>query len=182
MIARPPADEYAPFYADYVQRVPEGSDIMQLLRRQPDELSMLLQAVPDAQANQHPAPDEWSIKEVIGHICDIERVWAYQALRCARGDATPLPGFDYAAYVRIAGFNTRKLDDLVEEFSSQRHANVLCFETLTEAETARGGVAGDFPMTVRARLYMMAGHVMHHVTSLQVDYQVAPPLSTASVA
>ena len=172
MIARPKSDEYAPFYAEYVQRVPEGSDILMLLSRQPDELCTLLETVSDEQANIHPAPEEWSVKEIIGHICDIERIWAYQALRCARGDTTPMPGFDYAAYVHTADFNRRDLKDLIEEFTSQRHANVLCFKTFTEVETERGATAGDFPISVRARLYMMAGHVMHHIESLNTDYNV----------
>jgi len=87
----------------------------------------------------HPAPGEWSVKEVIGHLCDIERVFAYRALRFARADTTALPGFDYDEYLRVADFNTRTLPDLLDEFAAQRRANVLCFQPLTEAEMVRGG-------------------------------------------
>jgi uncharacterized damage-inducible protein DinB len=173
MIARPNADEYAPFYAGYIARVPDGIDLFALLRRQPDDLRTLLAAVSDAQANAHPAPGEWSIKEVMGHICDTERIFAYRTLRIARGDTTPLPGFDQDTYVRGTDFNARALSDLLEEFSLQRRANVLCFAALTEAEIMRVGTASTAPVSVRALLYMMAGHVMHHIESFQTDYKLS---------
>lgn len=172
MITRPQADEYAPYYAGYIQRVPEGSDIFALLSHQPDELRTLLQDIPDAQANMRPAPGEWSVKEMIGHVCDTERIFAYRVLRIARGDTTPLSGFEQDEYVRATDFNARSLPDLIEEFAAQRRANVLCFKPLTEAETVRHGTASTFPVSVRALLYMMAGHVMHHIESLKTDYKV----------
>lgn len=172
MISRPQAGEYGEFYAGYIQRVPEGSDLLALLSSQPDELRTLLGGISDAQANAHPAPGEWSIKEVIGHVCDTERVFAYRALRIARGDTTPLAGFDQDAYVRATNFNARELNDLLEEFALQRRANLLCFKALTEPELVRRGTASTLPASVRALLYMMAGHVMHHIESLKVDYKV----------
>src|SRR5262249_55599691 len=132
MIAHPQSDEYAEFYAGYVQRVPVDSDIFTLLSNQPDELHVLLQNVSDGQANARPAPSEWSIKEIIGHLCDCERIFAYRALRIARGDAQPLAGFDQNDYVAATNFNARSLADLIEEFSLQRRANLLCFKPLTE--------------------------------------------------
>jgi uncharacterized damage-inducible protein DinB len=172
MIPRPQTDEYAPFYAGYVQRVPEGSDIFALLSRQPDDLRTLLQAVSGTQANARPAPGEWSVKEVIGHICDAERIFAYRAMRIARGDTTPLPGFEQDDYVQATDFNARSLADLIDEFASQRRANVLCFKPLTEEETLRRGTASDAPVSVRALLYILAGHVLHHIESLTMDYKV----------
>jgi hypothetical protein len=172
MIARPQADEYAPFYAGYVQRIPEGSDLFALLSSQPDELRALLHAVSDSQANARPAPGEWSIKEVIGHLCDTERVFAYRAMRIARSDATPLPGFEQDDYVQATDFNRRSLPDLLDEFASQRRANVLCFQPLTDAEMARRGTASDATISVRALLHILAGHVMHHLESLKVAYKV----------
>ncbi len=172
MIARPQADEYAPFYAGYVQRVPEGSDIFALLSGQPDDLRALLQTVSDAKANTRPAPGEWSIKEVVGHLCDSERVFAYRAMRIARNDTTPLPGFQQDDYVRATDFNGRSLPDLLDEFTSQRRANVQCFQPLSEAETIRRGRASNAGVSVRALLYIMAGHVMHHVESLKTAYRV----------
>lgn len=172
MIPRPQTDEYGQYYGRYIQRVPEGSDLMVLLSGQPDELQRLLQGITDAQANARPAPGEWSVKEVVGHLCDTERIFGYRALRIARGDTTPLPGFEQDDYIRATDFNLRSLSDLIEEFSAHRRSNVLCFQPLTEAETARLGTASNNPVSVRALLYMMAGHVMHHIESLRTDYKV----------
>jgi uncharacterized damage-inducible protein DinB len=173
MIARPQTDEYAPFYAGYIGRVPEGADIFAVLSSQPEELRTLLQVVSDNDASVRPAPEEWSIKEVIGHVCDTERIFSYRALRIARGDTTPIPGFDQNEYVRATDFNARSLNDLIEEFTLQRRANLLCFRQLTEDEAVRRGTASNNPVSVRALLYMMAGHVMHHIESLKTDYKVS---------
>jgi len=172
MIARPQADEFVPFYAGYVQRIPENSDIIALMSSQPDALQGLLKRVTEAQANARPAPQEWSIKEVLGHICDAERVFAYRAMRIARADATPLPGFEQNSYIRATDFNTRSLQDLIDEFTFQRRANVLCFKALTVEETSRTGTTSDNAVSVRAILYIIVGHVMHHIESLKNDYKV----------
>lgn len=172
MIPFPKTDEFAPFYAGYVQRVPKDADVFDRLRSQPDELRALLQNVTDAQADVRPAPGEWSIKEVIGHICDAERIFAYRALRIARGDTTALPGFEQDDYVRGTDFNKRMLADLIEEFALQRRANVLCFQPLTGDELARRGTASTYPISARAILFILVGHVLHHIESLKVDYKV----------
>ena len=172
MIEHPQPEEFAPYYAGYIQRVPVGSDIFAVLSGQAEELQTLLKAYPDAQANEHPAPGEWSVKEVIGHLCDSERVFAYRALRIARADGTPLAGFEQDDYVRATDFNARSLSSLIEEFALQRSANVVCFGALTEPELMRRGTANMNPVSVRALLFIMAGHVMHHVESLTTDYHV----------
>ncbi len=172
MIAYPRPDEYKSFFAGYIQRVPENTDILALLSSQPDELRELLQSVTDDQANQRPAAGEWSIKEVIGHINDSERIFAYRALRIARNDTTPLPGFEQNDYVSATDFNIRSLSDLVDEFDFQRRANVLCFKTLSADETAHMGTASNAPISSRALLFVMAGHVMHHIESLKTSYRV----------
>lgn len=172
MIPRPQSDEYAGYFAGYVNQVPPEADIMALLRNQPDDLRALVAHLPDEQASQRPAPDEWSVKEVIGHINDTERIFSYRALRIARGDTTPLPGFEQDAYVAATHFNTRSLANLVDEFDAQRRANVLCFQPLTEAELTRRGTASNNPVSARALLYIMAGHVAHHIHSLRTDYSV----------
>ena len=172
MIAPPQADEHGAYYSTYINRVPQGSDVMALLSAQPNELRTLLKGVSDEQANARPAPGEWSIKEVIGHICDTERVFGYRALRVARDDSQPLMGFDQDEYVRGTDFNARSLSDLVDEFDFQRRANVLCFKLLSDAELGRRGSASGNPITARAVIYMMAGHVMHHIESLKTSYHV----------
>ncbi|HEX2906818.1 MAG TPA: DinB family protein [Phototrophicaceae bacterium] len=172
MIMRPQPGEYAPYAIGYIELVPAGSDLWTLLAQQPDELKALLQAVSDAEANTRPAPEEWSIKEVIGHINDTERIFAYRALRIARVDTTPLAGFEQDDYVRGTDFNKRPLADLVEEFACQRRANVLCFQALTEAEISRQGTASDHAVSTRALLFMLAGHVIHHLESLKTAYGI----------
>ncbi len=172
MIARPQSDEYNAYYGGYIGRVPEGSDVFALMSAQPEEVRTLLQNVSEAQANVRPAPGEWSIKEVIGHVNDAERVFAYRATCIARGEQASLPGFDQDDYVRATDFNARSLSDLIEEFSLQRRANVICFKPLTPAEIDRRGTASGYPISVRALLYMMIGHAMHHIESLKTSYQV----------
>ena len=172
MIARPQSDEYGEFYAGYIKRVPEGSDLLALLAGQPTDLSALLARITDEQANVRPPAGEWSVKEVIGHVNDTERIFAYRALRITRGDTTPLPGFEQNDYVSNTNFNARSLADLLDEFEWQRRANVACFKPLSEAEIARRGIASNLGVSVHALLHIMAGHVLHHYESLKVDYHV----------
>jgi uncharacterized damage-inducible protein DinB len=176
MIPRPQADEYNEFYGGYIDSVPEGADLFALMRQQPDELRAVLSGVTDEQANVRPAPGEWSIKEVLGHICDGERIFAYRALRIGRGDSTPLAGFDQDAYVQSTDFNARSLDDLLEEFTLQRRANLVCFKHFTEAETLCRGTASGQPVSARALLYILVGHVIHHMDSLKTTYKVGAKL------
>ncbi|HEX3049510.1 MAG TPA: DinB family protein [Aggregatilineaceae bacterium] len=168
-IHRPGDNEYAPFYAGYIQQVPEG-DIFEILARQSDALRRLLAALPAHQADFRPGPAEWSIKEVVGHINDVERVFAYRALRISRGDQTPLPGFEQDDYVRTAHFGDRTLLDLLEEFDLLRRANLLTFRGLSEEASLRQGTVSGSTVSARALLYMLAGHVEHHRASLQQDY------------
>ena len=172
MIPYPQPDEYFSYYSVYVERIGLGSDIFALLSQQPDDLHILLQSVSDTQANAHPAPGEWSIKEVLGHICDTERISAYRTLRIARGDTTPLPGFEQDDYVRATNFNARSLSNLIEEFTLQRRSNILCFQLLTSEEVARRGSANTHIFSARAMIYVLAGHVMHHIESLKTVYKV----------
>lgn len=166
---RPGENEYAPFYAGYVQRVPDG-DIFEILARQIDSLPALLAKLTVEQADFRPGPAEWSIKEVVGHMNDAERVFAYRALRISRGDQTPLPGFDQDEYVRTANFGDRTLPDLLEEFVLLRRANLLAFNRLTHEAIQRQGTASGFGVSVRALIYILAGHVEHHMESLRQDY------------
>jgi uncharacterized damage-inducible protein DinB len=173
MIARPLPEEYTGFDASYVARVPGEADVFAVLRAQPDQLRALMQNVWDDEAGRRPKPGEWSIKEVIGHVCDQERVFAYRLLCIARGDTAPLPGYDQEAYVASTDLNARNLAGLLDEFDLQRRANLLCFEALDDFELSRTGTANNSVVTPRALLFLMAGHVMHHLGSLQADYNVA---------
>ena len=172
MIPYPQTDEYFHYYGTYIQRIEPGSDIFAILRQQPDEVRTLLARVTDVDANTRPAPGEWSIKEVMGHINDAERIFGYRVLRIARGDTTPIEGFEQNDYVTGTDFNQRTLADLIDEFEALRRANVLCFQPLTLDEIARLGTASGWTVSARAILYMMAGHVRHHVASLIEVYHV----------
>lgn len=172
MVPRPLDGEYFPYYGNYIRRVPEGADVLALMSRQPDELSVLLAGVDDAQANARPAPGEWSIKEVLGHLVDTERIFAYRMLRFARDEKQPLPGFEQDEYVKATDFNRRTVAHLLGEFSFQRRANVMLIESLTDEETARMGSASGTPMSARAAIYVLAGHILHHVESLKTSYKL----------
>ncbi len=168
-VDRPGENEYAPYYAGYIQRVPDG-DIFEVLTQQLDTLPALLAKLSVGQADFRPGPAEWSIKEVVGHINDAERVFAYRTLRISRGDQTPLPGFEQDDYVRAANFGERTLSDLLEEFALLRRANLLAFNGLSSEVYQRQGTVIGFGVSVRALLYIMAGHVEHHMESLREDY------------
>jgi uncharacterized damage-inducible protein DinB len=173
VIPRPDPSEYSGFDPTYIDRVPHGSDVMAVLAHQPAALRGLASKLSDAQSATRRVPAQWSVKEVIGHLCDTERIFAYRVLRIARNDATPLAGFDQDAYVASTDFNSRSLADLLDEFEFQRRANNLCFGALTATELERAGVVNDHVATVRAILYAMAGHILHHFESLRVDYGLA---------
>lgn len=166
---RPATDEFAPFYATYVDAVPDG-DIIDLLERQGRELHALLDGVSAEQAGFRYAPDKWSVKEVVGHIADTERIFAYRALRIARGDATPMVGFDQDTYVASAHFDRRPLADLLDELDAVRGASVTLFRGVTEEESRRVGSANSVPVTVRALAFICAGHAMHHARILRERY------------
>lgn len=169
MIERPTENEYAPYAVVYVQRVTDGN-VFGLFASQIQTLHSMLAHLSDDQASFRPGPDEWSIKQVVGHISDCERVFAYRALRISRNDQAPLAGFEQDDYVREATFDECALGDLLDEFELLRRANILAFSRLTDEQILRCGTASGFPVSVRGLLYIMAGHVEHHIESLEVDY------------
>ncbi len=166
----PTPEEYANFYADYVQRAARRSDIYEFLSDQIIELHAALDSFSDPQACFKPGPQEWSIKEVVGHLNDVERVFSYRLLRISRGDATPLPGFEQEDYVRSAEFDRYSLADLLSEFECLRRANVLAIQHMTEDAVDRRGTASGYTVSARALIYMLVGHVDHHIASLHEKY------------
>lgn len=176
-ITRPDSDEYSAYYADYVARVPEG-EIMALLAAQHDELSRLTQGLTEAQAERSFAPGEWTLKEVVGHLGDAERVFSFRALCFSRGERAPLPGFDQDEYVRAANFNARTLADLLQELALLRLANLQTFRQITPEASRRRGIASDTEVSVRALIYILAGHFNYHLADLREQYR--PALGLAS--
>ena len=169
LITRPASNEYAPYYEKYISLVPEG-DILNTLARQLDSTLQLLFGIEESQADKRYEPGKWSIKELVGHLVDSERVFAYRALRFARNDQTSLPGFDQDEYVRNAIFGERQLADLAEEFEHVRRANLHFFGSLGEDAWIRRGIANDVEVSVRALAYIMAGHEAHHMQVLKTKY------------
>jgi hypothetical protein len=169
-ISLPATDEYAPFYEDYIQRASQRDDIYAALSHQIDELRSTLETLSDAQARFKPGPQEWSIKEVVGHINDVERVFSYRLLRVSRNDATPLPGFEQEDYVRMAGFDEYSLNDLLAQFEYLRLANIIAIQHMNIEAVERRGTASGMTVSARALIYMIVGHVDHHIASLKEKY------------
>jgi hypothetical protein len=165
-MSRPDSADYAPDHGKYVSLVPED-DVLAALKSQLAETLALLRGAPESEANRRHPPYTWSIKEVVGHLTDCERVFGYRALRFARGDATPLPGFDENAYARAAESDRRTLADLAAEFEAVRRSHLALFGSLSEAAWDRKGIANDSEVTVRAIAYILVGHERHHTAILR---------------
>jgi uncharacterized damage-inducible protein DinB len=169
-ISLPSTDEYAPFYSDYIQRASQRDDLYAALEDQIAELHGALGSLSDQQARFKPGPQEWSIKEVMGHLSDVERVFSYRLLRVSRNDATPLPGFEQEDYVRAAGFDDYPLDDLIAEFEHLRRANIIAIQHKNAEALERRGTASGMTVSARALIYMLVGHLDHHMASLHEKY------------
>jgi uncharacterized damage-inducible protein DinB len=168
-IGRPDETEYAPYYGRYIGRVPDG-DILARLESQLAETLALLRGLTPEQAAHRYAPDKWSIKQVVGHMSDTERIFAYRALRFARNDSTPLPGFEQDDYMAAARFDERTLGDLADELELVRRSSLALLRPLDESAWQRRGVASGAEMSVRALAYTMAGHEIHHREILVTKY------------
>ena len=169
MIPRPDASEYLQYYGKYVDRVPDG-DLLQTLRAQLDETLALVRGLPEEQGGHRYAPGKWSIREVVGHVIDAERIFAYRALRIARGDTTPLPGFDENAYAAASEADARTLAGLADELEHVRLSNIAMLRGLSDEALARRGTASDAPVSARALAWIIAGHVIHHSNVLSERY------------
>ena len=169
-ITTPQPNEYTEFYAGYIQRAQAKSDVFTVLAQQIDELNAALGNLSDEQALFRNAPKEWSIKEVMGHLNDVERVFSYRLLRISRNDPTPLPGFEQDDYVRAAGFDNHALQDLLLEFEYLRRANILAINNMSPEAILRLGTASGYIVSARALIYMLVGHVDHHLASLHEKY------------
>lgn len=166
---RPEATEFSSYYGRYVAAVPEG-DIIDVLRRDRDAWQAMIAELPESRGGDRYAPDKWSIREVIGHVSDTERVFAYRALRIARGDGTPLASFNQDDYVKTAGSDHRTLSSLAAELLAVRESTLALLTSLPEDAWTRAGTASDNPVSVRALAYIIAGHGQHHLTILREKY------------
>jgi uncharacterized damage-inducible protein DinB len=171
--ARPDPGEYNTYYDRYIALVPAG-DIIALLSVQVDDTIALLRDLSEEQALHAYAPGKWTIKEVVGHVMDAERVFMHRALRFARADTTPLESFDENAYTPAGKFNARPLASLISELTAVRRATVALLAGLPPEGWTRSGVASRFPVSVRGLAWITAGHELHHRTILAQRYLAAP--------
>ena len=169
---RPQHGEYALYYGKYIDLVPSG-DFLEILQEQRRELVDRLSGLSEEQAEFRYAPGKWSIKEVLGHVIDAERIFAYRLLRIARGDQTPLPGFEQEGYVKNGNFSSRKLCDLLEEFSAVRQSTVCMIRSLDQDAWHRRGTASQKEISVFALAFIIAGHERHHRILLEKNYFAA---------
>jgi hypothetical protein len=168
-IARPEPGEYAPYYERYVSLIP-GTDILGTLDAQRRQMMLLLSGRDERDGDFRYAPEKWNAKEVLGHVCDTERIFAYRALRISRGDQTPLAGFEQDDYVRNGPFAKAPLGEIIEDYIAVRRATLTLLRNLDEAAWARRGNASKNEVTVRALAYMIAGHEVHHRRILEEKY------------
>jgi hypothetical protein len=166
---RPTSTEYAPYYERYVSQVSE-SDIMPVLRSQMDELDVLLEHVAPEQETYRYAVDKWSIRQIVGHLIDGERVFGYRLFCIARGEQQNLPGFDQNDYMLTAPYDQIELEDLLSELRLIRLGNMAMLRTLHEEAWSRAGSANSNQVTVRALAFILAGHVRHHMNVLRERY------------
>lgn len=168
---RPDVTEYAQPYAGYIANVPE-TDILSAIEQQSTETQKLLASLDETKAAYRYAEGKWSVKEVIGHFTDAERIFAYRALAFARGETQPLPGFEENDYVRNASFDSWKLGDLAEHYALVRRSTLVLFQNFPDAAWTNRGIASDNPITVRAIAWTIVGHERHHVKVLRERYLV----------
>lgn len=168
-LQRPLGGEFNPYYEKYIALVPEG-DFVEVLARQADDTLSILRAIPENMAGHAYAEGKWTIKELVGHVCDAERIFSYRLLRFARGDVTPLASFDENSYVPAGQFAQRTLASLIEEFAAVRAATIALVAGLPADAWLRTGPASGWPVSARALAFITAGHELHHREILLTRY------------
>jgi uncharacterized damage-inducible protein DinB len=166
---KPDTSEYDPYYEKYISLIDEN-ELMDALEKQPAELRSMLGGLEEEKGKHAYAEGKWSIKEVLSHLIDGERIFAYRILRISRGDVTPIEGFEQDGYIENSRANERTFDDLLEEFSLQRRANLHMLKNLRDDGWKRLGTASENPVSVRALCFIMAGHIRHHISILKGQY------------
>ncbi|HEX6644622.1 MAG TPA: DinB family protein [Gemmatimonadales bacterium] len=169
LTTRPAPAEFDPYYGTYVNAVPDG-DVLEVLARGGEETFALLSALPEEMGSHRYAPGKWTIRDVAQHLADSERVFCYRALRFARGDTTPLPGFDQNPYADAAKADRRPLTAIATELRALRQATLSLVQSLDDEMLARSGVASGCPVSVRALVWIIAGHERHHMRVLRERY------------
>jgi uncharacterized damage-inducible protein DinB len=166
---KPMEDEYAPFYAGYIESIGEKNPLSVILE-QLREVQKLFYSLADTKAVKSYAEGKWSVKELLGHVVDAERIFSFRALSIARGEEQSLPGYEHDDYVAGGKFNQRSIKSLVDEFLKLRESNFILFNTFDDETLKRKGTANNRKVSVRALIYIMAGHVEHHLKVFKEKY------------
>ena len=169
-MVRPGTGEYVEDFAGYVAEIADEEDVLAVLARQLDELPARLGSLPESRGDYRYAPGKWSVKDIVGHLADTERVFAFRALWIGRGERAAQPSYDDQAWVPEAGAERRALPEMVDDWTHVRRATLSLFRPLAPDAWARRGTAGDGPITVRALAYVIAGHTRHHLRVLEARY------------
>lgn len=172
VVGRPEPGEYAPYYDRYISLI-SGSDILTTLDSQRRKTMLLLSGRDEEDGNLRYAPEKWTAKELLGHVCDTERIFAYRALRIARGDRTPIEGYEQDDYVRNGPFGRLSLAEIIEDYIAVRRATLTLLRSLDQAAWLRRGIANKNEVSVRAIAYTIAGHEVHHRRILEEKYFAA---------
>jgi uncharacterized damage-inducible protein DinB len=171
LVTKPAPEEHAPYFSRYLDLVADG-DILGTLAGQLGDTLATLRKVSEADSLRRYAPGKWSIREVLGHVIDTDRIFGYRALRIARGDKTPLAGFEHDDYIPAAQFDRRPWADLLEELDAVRRSNLLMLKGFNEEAWLRRGTVDGNTVSTRALAYLMAGHELHHMKVLREKYGV----------
>jgi hypothetical protein len=169
MLARPATTEYDEYYHQYIREVPEGN-ILDIIDEQIADTVRFLSSIDEEKAAYRYAPDKWSIKQVVGHINDVERLFQYRAVAFARSDKTPLPSFEQDDYVAAANFDDRTLAELTEEYRLVRSSGLALFRSFDDDILMRRGIATGLEFSVRTVPYLLAGHNIHHTSTIKERY------------
>ncbi|WP_199616286.1 DinB family protein [Paenibacillus alkalitolerans] len=169
MSTKPKPDEYVPLAEQYIRLVPDGK-LADILRDQHDRSLSLLKDLSEEQAVYRYAEGKWSLKTVVGHIADVERLWSYRILRIARGDARELPGYDRDVFAKSACCDDTAFDAVIEDFSAVRKSTITLIANLREEAFLRRGEFNGHPLSARAAAFIIAGHETHHMNVIKTKY------------
>lgn len=169
-ISKPEVGEYAPYAIMYIDQVPDDGLVLQHLQDDLQVVTTLFRSLPEEKLVTRCAEGEWTIKEILVHVIDSERIFSYRALRFARNDTTPLPGFEQDDYAAASDANDRNINDILEEFAAVRMATITLFKSFDDKTLLRSGIASGHNVSVRSFLYQIAGHELHHLQSIRENY------------
>jgi len=170
IIPKPEACEYAPYATIYIGLLPDDGLILKHLRDNLATTADFIRALPEEKLSYRYAAGKWTIKEIVAHLIDDERIYAYRALRFARNDQTELPGFEQDEYALESRANDRTIEDLLKEFAAVRYSTIAMFESFDDQVLTRSGVASGNVMSVRAVAYHLAGHELRHLNIIRERY------------